>query len=475
MSFGQFLSILKARWLVALIVFLIVVTTTVVVSLLLPKQYASAASVLVDIKPDPIAVVGTPASALTALMATQVDILMSDRVAYRAVRDLKLLDSPQLQEQWKADGQKGTMIQWLVDSLKKQLTITPSRDSTVIQIAYQAPDPRFAAGVANAFAQAYLATTLELRVDPAKQFSSFFVVQSKDAREALERAQSKLSAFQREKGILAADERMDIENSRLNELSAQLVQIQALSSESGSRQAQAAGGQADRMQEVLNNTMITSMKVDMARGEARLQELSSKFGDNHPQVIEAKANIAELRTRIEAETRRVSGGVGVSNNINKQREAELRRELDQQRAKVMEMKSLREQGMVLVRETDNAQRTYDGVMTRLNQTAMEAQATQSYANVLTPAQPPQDAASPKVGLNIALGVFLGLLLGMAVALLLELNDRRVRGVEDVVSSLGLPVIGMLPKANTKRSLSGKQALLLQQRVIGLPAPAAKGA
>lgn len=473
MTFGQFLSILRARKWAALLVFLLVVVSTVVVSLLLPKQYEAGASVVIDVKPDPVSAMAFPSMALPSFMATQVDILTSDRVALRVIRDLKLLDNAGLRQQWQTEGEgKGTVEQWLTDLLQRNLDVKPSRESNVIQVRYKSPDPRFAAGLANAFAQAYIATTLELRVDPAKQFSTFFVAQSKDARVALETAQAKLSDFQREKGIIAADERMDVENARLAELSSQLVQMQAISSESGSRQQQAQGAQGDRMQEVLNNPVIGGLKTDLTRNEARLQELNSKFGDNHPQVVEAKANIAELRSRIDAETRKVTGGVSVTNTINKQREAQVKRELDAQRAKLLQMKAVRDQGQVLVREVENAQRAYDGVMARLNQTALESQANQSYANLLTSAQPPADHASPKLVLNTALAVFLGALLAVGTALLLELNNRKVRAPDDVVAALGLPVLGVLPKPNAKRFVSGKTALQMQQRMIGLPAPQA---
>lgn len=473
MTFGQFLSILQARKWAALLVFFLVVTTTVVVSLLLPKQYDAAASVVIDIKPDPVSAMAFQGMAMPSFMATQVDILTSDRVALRVIRDLKLTENPGLREQWQTEGEgKGSFEQWLIEILKKYLNVKPSRESNVIEIGYRSPDPRFAAGLANAFAQAFIATTLELRVDPARQYSTFFVNQSKEARTALETAQAKLSAFQRDKGIIAADERLDVENARLAELSSQLVQIQAVSSESGSRQQFAQGAQGDRMQEVLSNPLIGGLRADLTRNEARLQELNSKFGDNHPQVVEAKANITELRTRIDAEIRRVTGGVSVTNTINKQREAQVKRELEAQRSKLLQMKAVRDQGQVLVRELENAQRSYDNVMTRLNQTAMESQANQSYVNLLTTAQPPADPASPKLLLNIALAIFLGALLAIGLALLLELSTRRVRAPEDVIAALGLPVLGVLPKPNAKRFVSGKHALMLQQRVIGLPAPQA---
>ena len=471
MTFGQFLSILRARKWAALLVFVLVVATTVGVSLLLPKQYTGAASIVIDVKPDPVAAMMNPSMAMPSFMATQVDILTSDRVALRVIRDLKLLDSPQIREQWQTDGEgKGTIEQWLIQLLQRQLDVKPSRESNVIQISYKSPDPRFAAGLANAFAQAYIATTLELRVDPAKQFTTFFIAQSKDARDALERAQAKVSTFQREKGIIATDERLDVENARLNELSSQLVQIQAISSESGSRQQQAQGALGDRMQEVLNNPLIGGLKADLTRNEARLQELNSKFGDNHPQVVEAKANIGELRSRIDAETRKVTGGVSVTNTINKQREAQVKRELADQRNKVLQMKTVRDQGQVFVRDVDNAQRTFDSLTARLNQTAMESQSTQSYANMLTVAQPPAEHSSPKVLLNTLLSIFLGVLLAVGVALLLELSDRRVRAPDDIVAALGLPVLGTLPKPGAKRFSPGNRSLPMQQRVIGLPAP-----
>ncbi len=470
MTIGQFLSILRARWGIALLVFSLAVGVTVVVTLLLPKQYTGTASLVIDVKPDPVSLMTTGAM-VPGFMATQVDIIQSERVALRAIRDLKLTESPQIREQWQqATGGQGTVEQWLVDLLQRRLDVRPSRESNVIVIAYKAPDPNFAATLANAFAQAYIATTLELRVNPAKQYATFFDAQSKDAREALERAQGKVSVFQREKGIIATDERLDVENARLNELSSQLVQMQAIASESGSRQTQAQGGSGDRMQEVLGNPLISNMKGDLTRWEVKLQELNSKLGDNHPQVVEAKANIAELRSKIDSETRRVTGGVSVTNTINRQREAQVSKELDAQRAKVLRMKAVRDEGQVLVQEVANAQRAYDAVMGRLTQTSLESQTTQSYVNILGTAAPPTGPSSPNIVLNTALAIFIGLLLALGAVLVLELLDRRVRAPEDVVASLGLPVIGYMPKPNAKRFASGKRLSLMQQRVIGLPAP-----
>lgn len=471
MTFSQFLSILNARKWAALGVFLLVVVTTVAVSLILPKQYTGTASVVIDVKPDPVSMLANPAVALPGFVATQVDILTSDRVALKVIRDLKLTDSPQIREQWQEEAEgKGTIEQWLIDLLQKQLDVKPSRESNVITINYKAPDPRFAAGLANAFARAYIATTLELRVDPAQNFRKLFDIQTKDARESLERAQKKLSAYQQQKGIIATDERLDVENGRLNELSSQLTQMQALSAESASRQVQAQGTQADRMQEVLSNPLISGLKADLSRNEAKLQELSQRLGDANPQVLEAKANIGELRSRIDAETKKVTGGVGVNNTINRAREGQIRAALESQRTKVLQMKAVRDEGNVLQREVENAQQIYTNLVARLSQTGLEVQNTQSFANVLTVAQPPAEHSSPKLLLNTALAIFLGALLAVGLALALELTDRRVRSPADAVAALGLPVLGTLPTPSAKRFNPSRSAMLAANRTLSLPSP-----
>ena len=148
---------------------------------------------------------------------------------------------------------------------------------------------------------------------------------------------------------------------RLNELSTQLVALQAVAAESGSRQSQAQAGGSDRLQEVVNNPNLSALRADIARAEAKLQEINSRLGDNHPQVIEAKANIASLRSRLATETGRVTGSLGVSNSINRQREAEIRATLEAQRSRVMRMRTAREEGSVLLRDVEAAQRAYDAV------------------------------------------------------------------------------------------------------------------
>jgi chain length determinant protein EpsF len=472
MTFRQFLSILVARKLLFIAVLLGVLVPAVVVSFLLPKSYTAVASVVVDVKPDPLSAIAYQSLMTPGVIATQIDILQSDRVARRVVRALKLTEVPQIREQWNdANKGQGDIESWLVERLQKDLDVKPGRESSVINVIYKAPDPRFAAALANAFVQSYIETSVELRVDPAKQYSAFFDSRAKEAREALEKAQNKLSAFQNEHGLIMTDERMDVENQRLNELSTQLVMMQSLSAEANSRQAQAQAGSGDKMQEISGHPVVSALRADLSRSEARLQEISSRLGDKNPQVVELQANINELRQRLDAEVRRLTAGVGVSSNITRQREAQLRAELEAQRAKVLRLKQVRDEGAVITRDIENAQRNYDNIMQRQSVTNIESQATSSNASVLTSASAPVEASFPKIPLNIALGLFVGALLAIGVVMAAELRDRRVRELDDVRELIGLPVLGVLPGAKSKGSTSGAQ----RQRLLGNSTSSTKAA
>lgn len=469
MSFAQFVSILIARWRWFVSIFMGMILLALLLSLVLPKRYSATATVVIDAKPDPVSALSamySNATTLPSYLATQADILASDRVARRVVRNLRLADSTKTRLEWQDQtGGVGSIEAWLADIISTNVRVKPGRESNLITVSYDDPSPKNAATMANAFVQAYMDTILELKTNPAKQYNVFFDEQAKQARETLERAQKKLTDYQHEKGMTVNDERIDVENSRLNDLSAQLVAVQGLSSESANRQQQARSS-ADRLQDVLTSPVIGSLKSDLARAQGQLGDLGSRLGDNNPQIIGLKSNIAELKARIAAETERITGGVTVSNRINQAREADLRAALEAQRAKVIELKASRDHLLILSNDVDNAQKAYDALIQRMNQSALESSDRMPNVNVLNVAEEPAKPSSPRVMLNVIIAFFVGLLLAVIVTLLVEHFDRRVRVIDDINLYLGEPVVGILPSPDASAGLFKKEPItLLQQRLL----------
>ena len=448
MNFNQFLLILKARWLVAALALGVTVTTTLVVSLVLPKNYTSSVSLVVDAKTkDTVTGMMLPSQLMTGYLATQVDIIQSHSVALKVVDSLKLANNADVRAKFQEDTEgQGTVRDGLADLLLTKLDVKPSRESSVIEVAFSGTDPSFAAVVADAFAQAYIQTNLELMVEPARLTSAWYDGQVKQLRDTLEIAQARLTEYQRSKGLTTGDERsVDVETSRLNDLSSQLVAAQSQAYDTTSKQQQSQNALA----EVEQNPLIQNLKHDLAVSESKLSVLTQQVGTNHPQYQSAQAEVESLRARLEREMKVATHTVGTTAKVDQSRESGIRASLAAQKAKLQTLRKQRDEASVLVRDVENAQHLYDAAVQRYGQTRLESQTTQTDIAVLNPAVPPMKPSSPKVLLNTLLAVFLGTLLGIGLAFLMEIIDRRVRSAEDLSLALEIPVLGVLAAAATK--------------------------
>lgn len=445
MTLLQFLLIVRARYQIVLLVFFITVAATAAVSVLLPKQYTTGAAVVVDVKsPDQVSGVLMQGMVVPGYMATQVDIINSDRVAKTVVKLLRMDENPTIKEQWtEATGGQGQLINWLAPLLQKNLDVKPSRESNVITINYTGSDPIFVSTVANAFAQAFVNVNLELRVAPARQFATFFEEQTQAARDRLEKAQQALSDYQQMNGITSADERLDFETAKLNETSSQLTIVQGQTTDSQSKRLNA---KADTIAEVMQSPLINNLKADIARLEAKLTEGNVNLGKNHPQTQRSEAQLSTLKTELESETRKITSSIETTYQVGRQREQQLQGALAAQKTRVLVLNKQRDELNVLRRDIESAQRAYELVSQRASQTSIESQTNQTNIAVLNAAPVPNIASKPRILINILASVFLGTLLGVGVALLLEFANRRVRSAQDLAETLNLPILGSVTTA-----------------------------
>jgi chain length determinant protein EpsF len=450
MTLNQILRGLWARQWMIWATMLIAAGVAYLITSRLPSRYTATATVLLDIRdPNPLGELQSGAALSPTYMNTQVDIINSDRVAARAIQILKLNTNPQAVAQWlEATGGSGTIEQFYEAVLHRFLEVKPSRNSTVIAIQFSNPSADYASAVANAFAKAYLETNVELRADPAKDFAAWFNTRTKQIREQLETAQAKLSQFQREHGIVATDERGDVENSRLAELNAQLTTIQNQRMETSSREHQATIG-INSSPDVNQSPLVASLRGDIALSESKLAQLSKQYGPNHPEYQRSKAELDSLRLKLDSEMRRVVTSVNAANAVNVQHESEVRSSLNAQEQRILAMRAQRDSVAVLQRDVETAQRAYDLVTQRLTQTSLESEIKQTNVLPLSDAVPPLSPAWPHTALNVVISALLGLVVGATAALLVELSRPRVRAAEDVLRLLEVPVLVSLPRTPSK--------------------------
>lgn len=445
MTFPQFTLAVRARWKTLAYVLGGTVTLALILSLVLPKMYMATTSLVVDVNsPDPVTQAQLPAQLSTSYLATQIDIIESPRVAQRVSQLLHLQQMPEMQQRWRDETNgRGDFDVWMGDRLDKYLEVVPSKDSNVISVSFLAGTSALAAQVANTFAQVYMDTNAELVADPAKNYSTWFETRTKSLRQAVMDAQSRLSDFQRAHGIVGSDDQTDVETNRLNELSQQLVNAQGMQADSTARQGQ-PNVSPDELPEVVQNPLITGLKTQIAMQEAVVQQDAGRLGTNHPTYIDAVNNLQALRAREAAEVRRIVGSLGSADRTGRVRVADLRAQVEAQKAKVLQLRATRDQSSVLQRDVDTAQRNYDAVTQRLAQSSLESQMQQTNVSVLTPAVAPLFAARPRLLLNVAIAILLGGILGVGAVLWQEMTDQRVRSPEQLALIGGVAVLGIVP-------------------------------
>jgi uncharacterized protein involved in exopolysaccharide biosynthesis len=323
MAIGQILRIVWARKWLILALFVLVSAAGIAFVLTQQKQYVAETSLLVEMRPDPALGMLTPSQAAPGYMATQVEVIRSERVAARAVKILGVERSAGAVAQWReATAAKIPLERYFADVLKGSLLVEPLATSNIIEIRFASPDPIFAQAAANAFAQAYLDVSVELRIAPARQSATFLEDQVKTLRANLEEAQAKLSKFQQTKGIVVSDERMDQENARYNALLTQLALAQSERVELSARQRNSG---SETSPDVLASGAVASLKGQLASAETKLTEISAVVGKNHPARQQLEAQIGELRQQLAAETRRVAGGAATSSRSSGRRSRSCRR------------------------------------------------------------------------------------------------------------------------------------------------------
>mgnify|MGYP000974601996 CR=1 FL=1 len=204
--------------------------------------------------------------------------------------------------------------------------------------------------------------------------------------------------------------------------------------------------------DVINSPVIAALRSDIARLEAKLQELAGQLGKNHPQYQRQETEVVTLRQKMVEEMRKIASSLGAATQVNQQRESEVRGALAAQKKKVLELKQQRDEIMVLVRDVETAQRAYDLVNQRASQTSLESQTQQTNVVVLTPADEPISPASPRPVLYSIIAFFAGGMLGIALALVAELKNRRIRSAEDLADTLEIPVVATLTAPRRERGI-----------------------
>ncbi len=205
----------------------------------------------------------------------------------------------------------------------------------------------------------------------------------------------------------------------------------------------------------------TKGKIIKKRTETSAQyaDALSQYGPNFPKVQRLQAQLKEADDSIEREKKKILDVLESDYQEVRQREVLLTQRLDQQKAEANQMAEKLVEYNILKREAEANKSLYDGLMTKLKETAISQGLRSSNIRVVDPAMIPSTPARPAKARNVMLAFLVGLVGGIGLALLREYLDNTVKTPDDVETLARLPSLAVVPQFADSNGTAKKQRLL----------------
>jgi capsular exopolysaccharide synthesis family protein len=458
----------RRKW-VLLGVALVVAAGVALYTLRQPRRYAASASLIIDVTAprvldsDVKEVMGEERSNYwfnKEYTETQKIIITSRAVSARVVdklglqHDAAFLGVAHLQdEKERLKAMEGLDA---ADLLRSRISVSPVKDSRLMNISVQDLDPQRAALLANEVADAYMSENLALKLRMTDTATQWLEERRLELEKTSNASELAVHSFKMDADLLSTsmEDPESIIKSRIDGYSNKLTEVRTkvagLKARVESIQQLRKQAKPDDMAwaEALpgaNEPHIQTLKTRWVEQRAVCAELAERYLEEHPKMLECQRKLAVVR---EDYARSLDNLVRAAETELAQASAEernLAKLLDETKAEGFEVQKRLIQLDRLRRESDNNRRLYELVLKRLKDIELSGLLRTSNVRVLDSARPSYVPVSPNVRKNLALGLVAGLLLGALAVLALEFAENTVSSQLDVEDRLKLPFLGFVPR------------------------------
>lgn len=342
--------------------------------------------------------------------------------------------------------------------IQQGLTVERVARSSVVALSYKSTDPKVAAIVTRAYANAYLTDQLNANFDATERASVWLQERLTDLRQRAQAASLEAEKFKADNGLTSARGELMSEQ-QLSDLNSQLIVAQADSASASARYNQFKSIVDQGAESAVNNATISSNQTDNSviqdlrtrylTVSKREQVIVQNFSADHPQAVALRAEKSELAGQIFRELQQITASYKNEFEVAKSREASLRQSIEG----VVGSNSQANRSLVDLRELEQratALKTlYESYLGRYEEAAQQRSFPIAKARIISDAGIPTAPSSPKKTMVLALSIVLGFMLGAVIAGLQEFRERFFRLEEDVRSVLGHKSLGYLPLIGKK--------------------------
>lgn len=192
------------------------------------------------------------------------------------------------------------------DFIKKYLEITNTKKTDLINITAYGKTPEEAQMISQSVADNFLTLMTKLNKEGNSSTVNFLNDRMAIAKEEMETAENKLQAYQQEKGIYSPDDQAKALIDRLSAYDTNIAQLEA-QEQANSAKLQDVTGKLEQQNSSLleynisDNDAIMNLRTAIVNKQVELVGLEQRYTEEHPDVIQAKQELAELKRSLDRE------------------------------------------------------------------------------------------------------------------------------------------------------------------------------
>lgn len=203
----------------------------------------------------------------------------------------------------------------------------------------------------------------------------------------------------------------------------------------------------------LNTPSMSNLRAQQATTSALVAQLASRYGPNHPELITARQQLADIDRLLASQSNRVVSGLQGQAQASAGRAAEIAGKLSQTEGKLARADNAAVQLRALESEVAAPKALLDAYMSRLAQISTQSGGEQADARITAYAPLPVEPSGPSWFINLAIGAFLGAILFAIVALIKQVFAVGVCSAEEVESIFGVEFLAAVPRLRSGDDMS----------------------
>ncbi|MBN2432205.1 MAG: polysaccharide biosynthesis tyrosine autokinase [Acidobacteria bacterium] len=349
------------------------------------------------------------------------------------------------------------------------LEVEPVRDTQLVQVSFNSPDPHLAYEVINTFANEFIQHNFETRYQATNQATDFLQKQITQLQARLEKSEENLIYYARDKNIMVLDQQQDVVFQKLAELNAALTAAQSerIKKESLYKIATSIKDPLSNFPNMLRNNVIEELERELAQRKQEYAKMSSTFTDEWPEMRAMVRQMEETEKQLRREKEEAIANTITEYETARQQERLLQEAFEIQSELSNAVKEHLIQYNILKREVDTNKNIYEGMLQRLKEASVATGLKSSNIEIVDRAEVPGAPAKPKKTMNLLMGMIVGLLVGVGMAFFLEYIDNTIKTPEEVETLTSLPALGLipsqLPSDMREARVANKTSLMLTQQ------------